>query len=73
MKRMPGVMNRSGVRGMRSATMRMRSHGSSWCQRTAIAMCVLLVKSIAWKPTRSMTGAMPAIIAVVIAFALQRL
>ena len=36
-------------------------------------MCVLLVKSIAWKPTRSITGAISAIIAVVSAFALQRL
>ena len=53
--------------------MRMRSQGSSACVRTVIAMCVLLVKSIARKPTRSITGAISAIIAVVSASALQRL
>ena len=73
MKRMPGVITPSGVSGMRSRTTRMRSHGSSACTRTAIAMCVLLVKSIARKPTRSITGAISAIIAVVSASALQRL
>ncbi len=73
MKRMPGVMKPSGVSGIRSRTARMRSHGSSACARTAISMCVLLVKSIAWKPTRSVTGAISAIIAVVSASALQRL
>ena len=73
MKRMPGVMKPSGVSGISARTMRMRSHGSSACVRTAIAMCVLLVKSIAWKPTRSITGAISAIIAVVSASALQRL
>jgi hypothetical protein len=73
MKRIPGVMKPRRVSGMRSRTTRMRSQGSSACERTVIAMCVLLVKSMAWKPTRSITGAMPAIIAVVSASALQRL
>ena len=73
MNRIPGVMKPSGVSGISSRTTRMRSHGSSACVRTAIAMCVLLVKSIAWKPTRSITGAISAIIAVVSASALHRL
>jgi len=70
---MPGVMKPSGVSGISSRTARIRSHGSSWCHFTVIAMCVLLVKSIARKPTLSITGAMSAIIAVVSAFALHRL
>ena len=47
MKRMPGVMKPSGVSGISARTVRMRSHGSSACVRTAMAMWVLLVKSIA--------------------------
>ena len=73
MKRIPGVMKPSGVSGISSRTTRMRSHGSSAWVRTVMAMCVLLVKSMAWKPTRSITGAISAIIAVVSASALQRL
>ena len=36
MKRMPGVMKPSGVSGISARTVRMRSHGSSACVRTAI-------------------------------------
>ena len=57
MKRMPVVMKLSGVFGIAALTSRSRSHGSSRWKRTATAMCVLDVKSAAWKPTRSIVGA----------------
>ena len=50
MKRMPVVMKLSGVFGIAALTSRVRSHGSSWWKRTATPMCVLDVKSAAWKP-----------------------
>jgi hypothetical protein len=47
MKRIPVVLNRSGVTGTAARTNRRRSTGSALSQRTETAMCVLLVKSIA--------------------------
>src|SRR6185437_4981494 len=47
-----------------AAINRMRSQGSSCLYRTATPMCVEVVKSIALKPTRSMTGAMVSVRAV---------
>ena len=57
MKRIPEVMKLSGVCGIAALISRSRSHGSSRWKRTATAMCVLEVKSTAWKPTRSSIGA----------------
>ncbi len=51
MKRIPEVMKLRGVVGIAALTRRSRSHGSSRWKRTATAMCVLDVKSTAWKPT----------------------
>ena len=48
MKRMPVDRKLSGVRGAYSFINRKRSHGSSLWKRTVTAMCVLLLKSIAW-------------------------
>ena len=45
---MPVPMKVSGVRGMRAFISRMRSQGSSLWNRTVTAMCVLVVKSMAW-------------------------
>ena len=70
---MPVVMKLSGVFGIAALTRRMRSHGSSRWKRTETAMWVLEVKSSAWKPTRSMVGAMPRTSGVVRPVALQRL
>ena len=54
-------------------TSRSRSHGSSPWKRTATAMCVLEEKSTAWKPTRSIVGAIETMSDVVRPVALQRL
>ena len=59
--------------GIAARTRRSRSHGSSWWKRTATAMCVLELKSIAWKPTRSIVGAIATMSVVVRPVALQRL
>jgi hypothetical protein len=47
MKRSPLVRKPSGVSGIAAAARRMRSHGSSWWNRTLIAMWVLVMNSIA--------------------------
>ena len=73
MKRMPVVMKSSGVFGIAALTSRSRSHGSSWWKRTDTAMWVLEVKSSAWKPTRSIVGAIASTSGVVRPVALQRL
>src|SRR5277367_5892538 len=57
-KRKPVERNCNGVFGMAWAMRRMRSQGSSFLKRTATPMWVEVVKSMALKPTRSMTGAM---------------
>ena len=59
--------------GIAARTRRRRSHGSSWWKRTATAMCVLELKSIAWNPTRSIVGAIETMSSVVSPVALQRL
>ncbi len=64
MKRKPVDMNCSGVLGVAAAISRMRSQGSSFLKRTATPMCVEVVKSMALKPTRSITGAMVRVLAV---------
>src|SRR5687767_1969415 len=64
MNRKPVPMNCSGVLGVAAAIRRMRSHGSSRLKRTATPMCVEVVKSMALKPTRSMTGAILSVRAV---------
>ena len=58
MKRNPVDRNCNGVFGVAFAISRIRSHGSSFLYRTATPMCVDVVKSMALKPTRSITGAM---------------
>ena len=73
MKRIPVVMKLSGVSGIAALISRIRSHGSSRWKRTDTAMCVLEVKSSAWKPTRSIVGAMARMSGVVSPVALQRL
>ena len=73
MKRIPEVMKLRGVLGIAALTSRSRSHGSSWWKRTATAMCVLDVKSTAWKPTRSIIGAIATMSPVVRPVALHRL
>src|SRR5450631_4524751 len=60
----PVDMNCNGVFGVAAAMSRIRSHGSSFLYRTATPMCVEVVKSMARKPTRSMTSAMPSVLAV---------
>ena len=57
MKRLPVVIIDSGVFGIAAAIIRSRAHGSSRWKRTLTAMWVDDVKSHAWKPTRSITGA----------------
>ena len=66
-------MNCSGVFGAAAWVSRISSHGSSWWVRTATPMWVLEVKSIARKPTRSMTGAICRMCAVVRPVAPHRL
>ena len=70
---MPVVMKLSGVFGIAALTSRNRSHGSSLWNRTETAMCVLELKSAAWKPTRSMVGAIASTSGVVRPVALHRL
>src|SRR6202142_4054515 len=60
----PVDMNCSGVRGVAAAMSRIRSHGSSFLYRAATPMCVEVVKSMARKPTRSITSAMASVLAV---------
>src|SRR5207248_10615213 len=73
MKRMPVVMKLRSVVGIAWLTSRMRSQGSSLWKRTDTAMCVLDVKSRAWKPTRSIVGAIDSTSGVVRPVALHRL
>ena len=47
--------------------------GPRWWKRTATAMCVLELKSIAWNPTRSTVGPIETMSSVVSPVALQRL
>ena len=64
MNRKPVPMNCNGVFGVAAAISRIRSQGHSRLNRTATPMCVEVVKSMALKPTRSMTGAMLSVRAV---------
>src|SRR5437764_7208032 len=73
MKRMPVVMKLRRVLGIAWLTRRIRSHGSSLWKRTDTAICVLDVKSRAWKPTRSIVGAIDSTSGVVKPVALHRL
>ena len=73
MKRIPVVIRLSGVFGIAALTSLIRSHGSSRWKRTDTAMCVLEVKSSAWKPTRSIVGAIARTSGVVRPVAPQRL
>ena len=50
-------MKLRSVFGIAARISRISSHGSSRWKRTDTAMCVLEVKSSAWKPTRSSVGA----------------
>ena len=70
---MPVVMKLSGVFGIAALTSRIRSQGSSRWKRTETAMCVLELKSAAWKPTRSIVGAIERTSGVVRPVALHRL
>ena len=72
-KRIPVVRNCSGVSGIALRMRRRRSQGFSFLKRTATAMCVEVEKSIAAKPTWSITGAISSIIAVLRPVAPQRL
>ena len=72
MNRNPVDMNCSGVFGVAAAISRIRSHGSSFLYRTATPMCVEVVKSMARKPTRSITAAMLSVLAVSIPKAAHR-
>ena len=73
MKRMPVVMKLRSVVGIAWLTSRIRSQGSSLWKRTDTAICVLEVKSSAWKPTRSIVGAIDSTSGVVRPVALHRL
>ena len=73
MKRIPVVMKFRRVFGVAARISRISSHGSSRWNRTETDMCVLDVKSSAWKPTRSSVGAIASVSRAVRPVAPQRL
>ena len=73
MNRMPVVISDSGVVGTTARIRRMRSHGSSRCQRTPTERWVEDVKSRAVKPARSRAGPTASTMPVVRPVAPQRL
>jgi hypothetical protein len=73
MKRRPVVPKLKIELGMALAQSLIFSQGFSLCQRTDVPICILLAKSMALKPTLSITGAIGSIMPVLIPVASHRL